>query len=221
MKKTKKLLKISINQKFGRLIVIKRLPNDTSKRTKWICKCDCGKEIIVTSHDLSRKDGKGTKSCGCYLRDINRNRLFKGTKNISHTYFTSLRNGAKARKIDFNIKIEYIQELLEQQDYKCALSNLNIQCSKNTNKNSVLYQEQTASLDRIDNSKGYIIGNVQWVHKNVNIIKRELNEKDFISLCGSIYKTATTRIKRFYRYNETEILHKALQSVEEDNLQSG
>jgi hypothetical protein len=44
----------------------------------------------------------------------------------------------------------------------------------------------TASLDRIDSSKGYTIDNVQWVHKTVNLMKRELNQQDFIDICNKI-----------------------------------
>ena len=46
----------------------------------------------------------------------------------------------------------------------------------------------TASLDRIDQNKGYEIGNVQWVHKDVNLMKMYLDEKYFIGLCGKIYE---------------------------------
>lgn len=48
------------------------------------------------------------------------------------------------------------------------------------------YEEQTASLDRIDSSKGYIPGNVQWVHKDVNKMKLALSEKRLLELCTLI-----------------------------------
>jgi len=43
-----------------------------------------------------------------------------------------------------------------------------------------------ASLDRIDNNKGYIEGNVQWVIKKINYMKNTLSEKNFINLCNKI-----------------------------------
>ena len=43
-----------------------------------------------------------------------------------------------------------------------------------------------ASLDRIDNSKGYIKGNVQWVTKDINMCKRTLNNESFIVLCKKV-----------------------------------
>lgn len=43
--------------------------------------------------------------------------------------------------------------------------------------------ETTISLDRIDSTKGYIEGNVQWVHKSVNIMKSTLTQEQFINFC--------------------------------------
>lgn len=44
----------------------------------------------------------------------------------------------------------------------------------------------TASLDRIDSAKGYVEGNVQWVHKRINLMKGTLSEKDFIAFCQMV-----------------------------------
>ena len=44
----------------------------------------------------------------------------------------------------------------------------------------------TASLDRIDSTKGYFIENVQWVHKYVNIMKWHTANQEFIEWCKLI-----------------------------------
>jgi hypothetical protein len=46
----------------------------------------------------------------------------------------------------------------------------------------------TASLDRIDSSKGYVEGNVQWVHKRINIMKNDLSDSEFIEWCRVVSK---------------------------------
>lgn len=55
--------------RYGRLTVVKRVPDTdrvNRKRTLWLCKCDCGKEIIARGWDLR----KGHYiSCGCSLHD--------------------------------------------------------------------------------------------------------------------------------------------------------
>lgn len=47
--------------RFGHLVVLSR-SNDKGKNSKWLCKCDCGKEMIVSRPSLKR----GQKSCGCF-----------------------------------------------------------------------------------------------------------------------------------------------------------
>ena len=49
-----------IGQKFGRLLVVKR------DNRKWLCKCDCGNELLVSTSNLRRKN---TTSCGCYWKE--------------------------------------------------------------------------------------------------------------------------------------------------------
>lgn len=54
-------------QKFGKLVVFNRdltpRPELKKKTTRWICKCECGKIISVTSYDVTSGH---TNSCGCY-----------------------------------------------------------------------------------------------------------------------------------------------------------
>ena len=50
-----------VGQKFGYLTVIE--PTYKGKTKAWLCKCNCGNEIIVTTGHL--RSGH-TKSCGCY-----------------------------------------------------------------------------------------------------------------------------------------------------------
>jgi len=50
------------NQRFGRLVVLKREENNKYGRAMWLCQCDCGNQTIVEGHSLR----KGvTQSCGC------------------------------------------------------------------------------------------------------------------------------------------------------------
>ncbi len=50
--------------KFGYLTVIERAEPDNHGRARWLCRCECGKEIVVRQWAL--KSG-GTKSCGCLV----------------------------------------------------------------------------------------------------------------------------------------------------------
>lgn len=63
--------------RFNRLIVIERVSN-VGRDPAWLCRCDCGKTIRVTSGHL--KSGH-TKSCGCYRSDVI---VCQGHKNATH-----------------------------------------------------------------------------------------------------------------------------------------
>ena len=51
----------------------------------------------------------------------------------------------------------------------------------------------TASLDRIDSNKGYIKGNVQWVHKDVNTMKMDHTQEEFIKICTMVANHVSTK----------------------------
>ena len=62
--------------RFGRLIAIEPTKSNKTTLTIWRCKCDCGKETFVRSHDLIAGN---TKSCGCLQRDKVRELYINGT----------------------------------------------------------------------------------------------------------------------------------------------
>ena len=118
-----------------------------------------------------------TVHCGFSKR---KHRNWKGSGTVSATYFSSLKRGAdggKGRKpIPFNITIDYVADLLDnKQKGKCALTGIYISV-----------KDKTASLDRIDSSKGYERGNLQWLHKDVNMMKRHYSQDYFIYLCKAV-----------------------------------
>lgn len=51
-----------IGNRYGRLIVIERKGSDSDHKALWLCKCDCGGEVITTGKRL--RQGIVT-SCGC------------------------------------------------------------------------------------------------------------------------------------------------------------
>lgn len=53
-------------QRYGRLVVVSRAPNDRTNHVQWFCTCDCGNTSTVRSMDLIF--GK-VKSCSCYKSD--------------------------------------------------------------------------------------------------------------------------------------------------------
>lgn len=147
----------------------------------WKCRCSCGRVKDVRSPGLRR--GVST-SCGKCQPHYN----WKGFGDISGWYFSTLKRGADKRGYDFDITIEYLWSLYQTQNRKCALSGMEIFFVKNMTNEDASKRTQTASLDRIDNNKGYVRGNVQWVHKDLNRIKREYSQETFLNYVKNIYE---------------------------------
>lgn len=55
--------------RYGRLVVIKRVPqtNRRSRCVRWLCKCDCGNQVAIDGVFLRSGD---SRSCGCLKREL-------------------------------------------------------------------------------------------------------------------------------------------------------
>lgn len=169
-------------QKFGKLTVISfhGYAQSNNKDSLWLCQCECGNTKVTRIRTL--KNGQ-TKTCGVCPKPIgNQHPEWEGCGEISKDLFNSYRHSAIARNLDFKISIEYLWNLFEKQNRKCALTgwDLHFPPSYKEKKN------KTASPDRIDNTKGYIKGNIQWVHKDINYLKCDMDSDYFIKICKAI-----------------------------------
>ena len=62
--------------------------------------------------------------------------------------------------------------------------------------NSIYYCSLVYTIDRIDSSKGYTVDNVQWVHKDINLMKNHFSESQLIDFCQRILDKHNERTKR-------------------------
>lgn len=142
----------------------------SNRATYWKVKCKCGYEALRAATHLVKNKVGACRSC-CKLKNP-----------IGQNYLNRIKERAKISNFSFDITLEYIMNLLKDQNYKCKLSGLEIEMRKQWYGNV----NQTASLDRIDNNKGYIKGNVQWLHKDINNMKHTHSETYFLELCKLI-----------------------------------
>jgi len=182
--------KLTITEKVDRPIGLKYGDN------YWVkCKCACGGESIIPYRAVLYKN---TKSCGCvkFLRGPN-HKDWTGHGEISGGYFTTYKRqaagGGKGNRTpkEFSVTIEYIWNLFLKQNRRCAISGVEITFDHLGDKKEHKFKNKskvTASLDRIDSSKGYVNGNVQWVHKHINIMKNDMDQQKFIEWCRIIAK---------------------------------
>jgi hypothetical protein len=117
----------------------------------------------------------------------------KSSDKICITFFKKIQSNAIKRGLNFNLSIDYLWDLFLKQNKKCALTGVDINIVNATISNN--YHLNTASLDRIDNSKGYEENNIRWVHKAINQLKSDINDTDLIYLCHLVVQSNPTFIK--------------------------
>lgn len=97
-------------KKFGKLLVLEKLPQDKNGHSLYKCLCDCGNEIILPGYSLSTNH---TASCGCLLSYYNMyiDKLLD-EMGIEHKVEHVVDIGCKKYRFDFylpefNLFIEY------------------------------------------------------------------------------------------------------------------
>jgi len=158
------------------------------------CLCDCGNTTLVKKGDLTRHH---KLSCGCHRKSVSSRNLSRWYKNgnvnpnrdfvgdISGAFWCRLKFNAKERGIKVKITRRQAWSLFLKQNRRCALSNIGLALSPLTSHE----HENTASLDRIDSNMDYTLKNVQWIHKDVNLMKLDFQNEYFIDVCKRIAAT--------------------------------
>lgn len=141
------------------------------------CKCKCGKEVYVNVYTL--QSGKSLRCRKCYGKKIvgKNNPNYTGFGDIPGSLLYRIKKQAKQRGLTFSVTDKYLQELYLSQNKKCAITGLDI-----------LFENRTASLDRIRSSEGYEPYNVWWVHKDVNVMKNGYELEYFSFICEKVHE---------------------------------
>lgn len=154
--------------RYGLWTVVRR---DEENTTYCFCRCECGVEQRVRCGHL--RDGVSRMCRGC-SRTV-------GSKGGHRTFWAGVVANARSRGLEVGVDFDFMLNLLAKQKSRCALSGLLI-CLPTTC-HEFRSGKCTASVDRIDSSFGYVPGNVQWVHKTLNVMKMNLSESEFFRLC--------------------------------------
>jgi hypothetical protein len=162
----------------GMLVAVETTAKRLCGHIVWLCQCDCGREVEATIADLTRKDKRKKRSCGCMnWRRENRSPFWKGVGEMSASHWSAIVKGAAARGHVVEVTHEDVWLLYLTQQRRCALSGVEIGFG---------VDRTTASLDRIDSSLGYVDGNLQWLHKDINMMKWTHGQEYFIEMCRRV-----------------------------------
>ena len=130
----------------------------------------------------SYNNGNLCNSCSNKIPDNNAHKGWVlGVLRVS--FVNKYKINARNRGLCYDVSDLYLAQKLIDQDFKCAVSGRKI---------SAMEVNNTASLDRINSSIGYIEGNVHWVHKMVNMCKQAYGLDEFISMCIDVSNNANS-----------------------------
>jgi hypothetical protein len=164
---------------------------------------NCDKEFEKPTNEYRRQIKKGNtrffcnSSCACFKR--NEENPPKGdvshfggkTKRDEYTPFRwfVLRAQYRDRKKSYgcDLTVEYLKELWDHQAQTCPLTGWTMILPQDTN-GWTRDDPANASIDRIDNSKGYVQGNVRFVALMANYARNTFTDSQLFSFCRSVIK---------------------------------
>ncbi len=184
-------------QRFGRLLAIECLGIAGAGYRWWGCVCDCGATVAVRSRELDRRH---TRSCGCLQRENRATYGGAAGSNIlpygfasRNELLASYQKSARDREIEWGLSKREFCDIIAEPCVYCGS-----QASSVRKPNAQVNGEFVYSgIDRIDNSKGYIPGNVVsccWV---CNRAKSTMGLHDFLGWCRTLIAYSAARQARF------------------------
>lgn len=175
-----------------------------------VCKT-CNKEFEKEKKEHNRRIKKGKTDFYCGLscsgksenqkKHLNKIRSNFPIWNVDsarkskdeYSEFRPVLKSCKQRKVkggkflEFDLTLEYLHELWISQNGECPFTKFKLELKTYDNKSKL--KITSASLDRIDNSKGYIIGNVRFVSVMFNYARNFFSDEDVILFSKAVVST--------------------------------
>jgi hypothetical protein len=167
---------VKVGERYGHLEVIK-LNNKHPRGNSWLCRCDCGKEIILgTVHLLGSKTRRPNRSCGC-AKDTYNGQTLK-YKKLYKTWH-NLINRCYNPNADY---YEYYggKGIGVEEEWRNSFENF-LQWSLENG-----YKEHL-TIDRIDPNKDYGPSNCRWSDNFVQAQNRSVLRNNKTGVTGVCY----------------------------------
>jgi hypothetical protein len=188
---------IEIGSVFGYLTVIEYL-GAKNYNNIYLCKCTCGKTREVKLTGLLTKE---VNNCGCknFVSKKHANQKYSPEEASYRAKASNYISHAKKRNIEYTLSYDEFISLLKGNCFYCNKPPLNKYNARSANrinkKNKVQYSVNNAEgyevlyngVDRIDNDKGYIQGNVVSCCTQCNTAKLSSSLDDFKKWIINVY----------------------------------
>jgi YHS domain-containing protein len=166
----------------------------------------CGEEVEKPLNEYKRQIKKGNTrffcnlSCATFMRnkenpptppenniDIS---LYSGNRldELSPFRWFVARSKYRSKRKQYvsDLTPEYLKSLWDEQSGKCPFTGWSLLLPANTMGWESDYNPANASLDRIDNSKGYLQGNVRFVAVMANLARQTFTDDQVIKFCKAV-----------------------------------
>jgi len=146
------------------------------KNRESFCSIKCAADINKIPKEL-----RGTFN----LTEYNRNNQKENPFKMFKIYLKSIKNSNRLK--DKNVTLQDLKDQWELQEGICPYTNfkLKLRCHSDGAVNKELDWYLYASVDRIDSTKGYVKGNIEFISLPINLMKNRYTKeqtKEFISL---------------------------------------
>ena len=157
-------VKDRIGQRFGKLTVI-RFMDTKPGHARWLCRCDCGNETVVTAGNLLKAVG-----CGCgqvASRVAGRSPGETPRLRVLGQY----QRNAQRRGLAWEVTDEDFDKLTSSDCHYCGYPPSRIYRGGKYEGGEFVY----SGLDRLDNTAGYVAGNVVSCCTDCNRAKSDMS----------------------------------------------
>lgn len=142
----------------------------------------CSKEFLKETRAIKRSK-TGNHYCSRSCATKRKLEVRYGKKDGIKYIISNAKKRADKKGIEFNLTKEILNQMLKDQKYKCALSGVKIYVPERDNG---VFSLSQASLDRIDNEKGYVEDNVQFVALGINYMRNRASENEALKFIKEI-----------------------------------
>lgn len=170
-------MKYKAGQKYGRLTLVNMVGKNKHGLSVWECVCRCGNECVVATNVFRTQ----VPSCGC--RRVELGREFGHSHNASrklpneeggfNAIYTSYVKNAKNRGLHFDISRRRFKKIIAENCVYCGSGPSNLFARGPT-----IYKYN--GIDRVDNSLGYMEGNIVSCCKYCNRAKQDAPVEEFM-----------------------------------------
>jgi hypothetical protein len=151
--------------------------------TPFFCSLKCSNSFDTSHLDIWRKSEKNKN----FIRQ------YSGSEKDEYSSFREtlkkVRSRSKNKNRECDIDLRYLKEVWEKQKGKCPYLKRKLVLPLTDQSHDKSNPNLIASLDRIDSSKGYVKGNIQFISTTLNFAKNKYDEKvllNLIEMCSNL-----------------------------------